>query len=265
VVVRLVNEQDSPNRTGSQNFANSIRPAEIALRKPSDSAKTEMVPRQNRVDPWGDLHAVRASGMFTGNRGCLVGDGGGPPIRHHNGSLWIICETRFRDWRHPLDAPRTWTPLFFLDDAVGLAAGHRPCGLCRRVQYLSYRAGVTDALAADTPVLADELNRRLAAERLRRGRGLSRARDRLPWQASIDQLPVGTVVLDQTMTEPRLLTEHHIQPFTFDGWGKPTPRPSGATISVLTPQTSVAALANGFVPTLHHSAAAPSSTPTVAA
>jgi hypothetical protein len=27
------------------------------------------MPRRNRVDPWGDLHAVSARGLFTGNRG----------------------------------------------------------------------------------------------------------------------------------------------------------------------------------------------------
>jgi hypothetical protein len=32
------------------------------------------MPRRNRVDPAGDLHAVAARGMFTGNRRCLVDD-----------------------------------------------------------------------------------------------------------------------------------------------------------------------------------------------
>ncbi|MDX2381300.1 MAG: hypothetical protein QNM02_16255, partial [Acidimicrobiia bacterium] len=128
------------------------------------------MPLQNRVDPWGDLHTESARGMFTGNRGCLVDDAE-RLVRHHRGSLWITCRTTYRGWRHPLTAPRTWTPLFFLDDAVALAAGHRPCGLCRRTDYLAYRQAVTTAVRADKPVLADQLNRRLAFERLRRGRG----------------------------------------------------------------------------------------------
>ena len=109
------------------------------------------MPRRNRVDPWGDLHAVPARGLFTGNRGCLVDDVG-QLKRHHNGSLWIVCRTQFQDWKHPIAAPRTWTPLFFLDDAVALAAGHRPCGLCRRADYNAYRAAVTLATGADSPV-----------------------------------------------------------------------------------------------------------------
>ena len=208
--------------------------------------------RRNRVDPWGDLHAVSARGLFTGNRGCLVDDRG-RLTRHHNGSLWITCVLRYRDWLHPLDEPRTWTPLFFLDDAVALAAGHRPCGLCRRDDYLSYRAAVTIATAADSPVLAKELNRRLAAERLARGRGLGRAGDRILWNVSLEDLPAGVVILHQGAAH--LVTAHHLQPFSFDGWGPVTDRPRHTRVQVLTPPTSVAALANGFVPRLHPTAA----------
>ncbi|MCU1501029.1 MAG: hypothetical protein JWM12_383, partial [Ilumatobacteraceae bacterium] len=135
------------------------------------------MPRRNRVDPWGDLHAVGERGLFTGNRGCLV-DGSRSLVRHHGGNLWITCLTSFRGWEHPLDEPRRWTPLFFLDDAVALAAGHRPCALCRRDAYVAYRDAVARALAVDEPTHADDLNRRLARERLRRGSGLERAGDR---------------------------------------------------------------------------------------
>lgn len=213
------------------------------------------MPRQNRIDPWGDMNAVPDRGLFTGNRGCLLDHDGEGPVRHHNGSLWIICRTEFKDWRHPLDAPRTWTPLFFLDDAVALAAGHRPCGLCRRDDYLAYRRGVTMAVGAERPVLATELNRRLAAERLTRGRGLNRAGDRRRWPSDIDRLPVGTVVLDRKTEQPMLVTGRQLRPFRFNGWGAPTGRPTGVTVEVLTPPTSVAALSNGFRPTLHSSAA----------
>src|SRR5262249_25594942 len=97
------------------------------------------VTRCNRIDPWGDLHADPARGLFTGNPGPLVDDDR-KIVRHHASStLWITCVLRFRDWRHPLDQPHIWTPLFFLDDAVALAAGHRPCAFCRRADYRAYR------------------------------------------------------------------------------------------------------------------------------
>lgn len=210
--------------------------------------------RRNRVDPWGDLHAVPSYGLFTGNRGCLVDDAG-EVVRHHSGSLWITCRLEYRDWRHPLDAPRTWTPLFFLDDAVALAAGHRPCGLCRRADYLSFRSAVTRATAGGRILLAPDLNRRIAAERYRRGRGLVRAHDRILFTGPIDAVPAGTVIVDRATREPCLVTGEHLQRFTFDGWGRPTVRPRGINVEVLTPPTSVAALANGFLPCLHPTAA----------
>lgn len=211
------------------------------------------MPRRNRVDPLGDLHAIADRQGFTGNRGCLV-NADGELVSHHNGNLWILCRLRYRGWHHPLAAPRTWTPLFFLDDAVGLAAGHRPCGLCRRLDHLAYRAGVTAGLGRDRPVLADELNARLAAERLRRGRGLDRAGDRIIHRADVDTLPTGAVILGPDGAAPHLVTERHLQPFGFGGWGAPIPRPTGRVVEVVTPPTSVLALANGFRPTLHVSA-----------
>ena len=109
------------------------------------------MPRRNRVDPWGDLHAVSGRGLFTGNRGCLVDDHENV-VRHHGSSLWIICLTKFRDWCWPLARPRRWTPVFFLDEAVALAAGHRPCGLCRRDAYRAYRDAVSTARGAAAPL-----------------------------------------------------------------------------------------------------------------
>ncbi len=199
--------------------------------------------RRNRVDPFGDLHAVTARGLFTGNRGCLV-DGSGAVARHHRGNLWITCVTRFRDRRVGLARPGRWTPVFFLDDAVALAAGHRPCGECRRAAYVSYREAVATHRGKVTR--AGDLNRLLAAERLRRGRGLVRAADRLPWTAPSRDLPDGVVVVTD---RPRLVHGAHLLAFSFDGWRDPVPRPDTA-LRVLTPPTSVAALTHGFVPEL---------------
>lgn len=74
-------------------------------------------------------------GMFTGNRGCLVDDSR-RIVRRHAGNLWITCVTEFRDWKHPLDAPHRWTPLFFLDDAVALADGTVILGAAREARVL---------------------------------------------------------------------------------------------------------------------------------
>jgi hypothetical protein len=161
--------------------------------------------------------------------------------------------TEFRGWRSPLAAPHHWTPIFFLDDAVALAAGHRPCALCRGEAYRAYRDAVTAATGSRRPVLATELNRRLAAERLRRGRGLTRASDRKVWRAPLATLPPGTVIVDDRR-RPRLVLDDRTLAFSFAGWTDPEPRASSGDADVLTAPTSVAALANGFTPLLHSSA-----------
>lgn len=209
--------------------------------------------RRNRIDPWGDLHAVPARGLFTGNRGCVV-DAHEQVVRHHAGTLWIICLTRFRDWRWPLARPGRWTPLFFLDDAVALAAGHRPCGFCRRADYLAYKAAVGTALGERLDAAA--LNARLHRERLRPGRGLVRAGDRLTWEAPLATLPDGTVICTPD-GHCHLVRGAWLKPFGFDGWGAPRPRNEVLSARVLTPPTSVTALAHGYVPVLHPTAAIP--------
>ena len=213
------------------------------------------MPRRNRVDPWGDLHAAAGRGMFTGNRGCLVDDDR-ELVRHHVGTPWIICVVEFRGRANPLDQPRRWTPLFFLDDAVALAAGHRPCGECRRADYVAYRDAVTSARGADRPVPAGELDRLLADERLGPSRGLERAAQRIVWTATLGELPNGTVVVDGARLA-HLVTAEGVRPFAFSGWGAPHPRPAEVRVHVLTPPTSVGALRAGFAPKLHESALRP--------
>jgi hypothetical protein len=160
-----------------------------------------------------------------------------------------------------LARPGRWTPIFFLDDAVALSAGHRPCGLCRRDAYLNYRGAVARAVGSNRPLGAQDLNRLLAGERLRAGRGLDRARDRILWTSEIAVLPVGTVIVDRSR-RPHLLLEDRLLSFTFAGWAQPQPRPTLGEVLVLTPPTSVAALLHGFEPILHPSAWAGSDRPT---
>ncbi|MGL5818770.1 MAG: hypothetical protein ACRCYR_14480 [Phycicoccus sp.] len=182
------------------------------------------MPRRNRVDPWGDPNAVAARGLLTGNRGCLVDDAG-RVVRHHASRAWISCRLEFRGWRHPLDAPRRWTPLFFLDDAVALAAGHRPCATCRREDYRAYRDAVGQALGVRRPMRAVDLDARLTAERMtgarpRRGRGLHRAGHRLLTEADWSSLPDGVVVV--VGGRPAMVHGTEVSAFGFDGWGAPS-------------------------------------------
>src|SRR5882672_7949583 len=93
------------------------------------------MPFQNRATPLGELIADTGRGLVYGNRGCLH-DEVGRIRRRYSGKRWIACRLQFRGWhRGPLLQPGRFTELFFLDEATALAAGHRPCALCRREDF----------------------------------------------------------------------------------------------------------------------------------
>lgn len=143
--------------------------------------------RQNRVDPFGTLHAVPQRGGWMGNRGCLH-DAQGRIRRDHATRRWITCRTAFRGRARALLQPGRYTELFFLDEATAYAAGHRPCAECRHADWTRFRDlwaevfGDRDAKAID---------RRLHAARLDAG-SLSHRRRLVP--LPVDQVPVGAMI-----------------------------------------------------------------------
>jgi len=70
--------------------------------------------------------------------------------------------------------PGRYTHLFFLDEATALAAGHRPCGECRRADYVRFKESwaAVQGLDAGT-VKAGDMDRVLHPERVA-GRGANR-------------------------------------------------------------------------------------------
>src|ERR671913_2448287 len=146
------------------------------------------MPMRNRVAPTGEIVAVPLRGAWCGNRGIL--HRGTDVVRTHASDLWITCRLSFKDWRLPQWAPGHFTLLFFHDEAVSLAAGHRPCALCRRADYDAYRRAWATGLGLDAPPSATGMNRALHAER--NVPGTSRRRFH---PASWPELPVGAFVL----------------------------------------------------------------------
>src|SRR4029453_19608900 len=53
---------------------------------------------------------------------------------------WVTCRLEFRGRHRTVMAPNRYTELFFLDEATALAAGHRPCGECRRADFRRFKA-----------------------------------------------------------------------------------------------------------------------------
>src|SRR5206468_4262196 len=107
------------------------------------------MPLQNRVTPFGDLITTEARGSLMGNRGRLH-DTDRRIVRYAQGRRWIACLTSFRGRRRSVMSPGSYTELFFLDEAVAPAAGHRPCAECRHEDYVLFRAAWARAVRAGT-------------------------------------------------------------------------------------------------------------------
>src|SRR5258708_24612714 len=90
------------------------------------------MPLQNRVTPTGDIIATPYRGMFTGNRGIIHGPATKTLTRRWASRAWLTCVCEFKGLRREVMGGRSWTEVFFLDEATALAAGPRPRLLCPR-------------------------------------------------------------------------------------------------------------------------------------
>jgi hypothetical protein len=198
---------------------------------------------RNRVTPLGDLIAHPARGLVYGNRGCLHDDCG--EIRRRFATRrWIACRLEFKGWhRELMMQPGKFTELFFLDEATALAAGHRPCALCRREDYRRF----LDIVGAAG---ADEIDERLHAERLA-------GRRRRLHPAVLDELPDGSFVLHGD--EPSLVLGGRLLRWTPAGYREQRVPPD-RRVQTITPPSLVELLRAGWepaVPLLHRSAGHP--------
>ncbi len=205
-------------------------------------------PRQNRVTPTGEIIATPARGTLMGNRGILHDGEGRLGRARWRGYLWICCLTAFKGRRRPLMAPGTYTELFFLDEAVALAAGHRPCGECRRAD-LDRFMDFWQRAHGGPRLRAAEIDRLLHAARVD-----ARTRAQKRYHAGLDDLPTGTFVRRVGDDRAWLVLDGALLPYAPEGYGAAVPRPSGITVEVLTPRPTVMTLAAGYRPLFHPSA-----------
>jgi hypothetical protein len=206
------------------------------------------MPLQNRVTPQSELIADPARGLVYGNRGCLHDDMG-RIRRRYAVKRWISCRLEFRGWRRKaLLQPGKFTELFFLDEATAFAAGHRPCALCRREDYIRFCDSWSTLHPGRTG--ADAIDAQLHEERLDSGPH-GRRLHRMPF----DELPDGTIVL--VHEEPWLVLGTELLRWTPAGYTERRPRPLRSTALAITPPSSIAVLRTGWeavVPLLHPSA-----------
>jgi hypothetical protein len=209
------------------------------------------MPRTNRVTPFGEIVATPERGTMMGNRGRLH-DAEGGIRRPWQVRRWLLCVLEFRGRRREVMTPNRYTELFFLDEATGLAAGHRPCFECRRGRFLAFQdawvAG-SRATIGSGPIRAAQIDDRLHAERT------DPDRSKRLYTAEIDELPDGVFV---TLGGPdggaHLIWRGDLLAWSPGGYTARRPRLRGEAVSVVTPGSTVAAIRAGYVPEVHPSA-----------
>ncbi len=203
------------------------------------------MPLQNRVTPEGEIVATPHRGLFTGNRG-IIHDPGTKTLlnRRWSSPAWLTCVCEFRGRRREVMGGRSWTELFFLDEATAFAAGHRPCFFCRRDDANRFRAawergnGVPHASA---PAMDAVLHR----ERLT---GRNKRLHALPMP--LKKLPDGAMV--QQGTQSYLIAQGQALLWSPGGYRKAQNAIEDAML--LTPPSTLRAFVAGYRPVLHPSA-----------
>ncbi|MGE3076013.1 MAG: hypothetical protein AB7N24_09020 [Dehalococcoidia bacterium] len=203
---------------------------------------------QNRVDPFGQIHANSSRGTMFGNRGgCmhrekqLIG-------RPWTNSRWICCVLEFKGRHREVMSENRYTELFFLDEATAFAAGHRPCMECRR---------------GDANRFIDAWSRaHLGGERLKtishldeiahRERVDARTHRQVTREVLLSTVPDGAfLALPDSPGQAFLRWQDRLHRWSFDGYSESVPLPSERPVTLLTPPSFAIAFSAGYIPAVH--------------
>jgi hypothetical protein len=192
------------------------------------------MPLHNRVNPWGDLEAVAARGTLMGNRGGKFHRPDQTLGRRRWASRrWIACELKHKGWHHePMG--EGYTSVFFLDEVTALAAGHRPCFMCRSAEARRF--------AALSGLETDALDRVLHGERKAAAKPMV-ATAGLPDGVMVDISGAAFAVRGSQLLH-----------WSHGGYGNAVWRAADMTARLLTPPSIIAILRAGYQPRWHESA-----------
>jgi hypothetical protein len=206
------------------------------------------MPLQNRVTPFGDIVAIPQRGLFTGNRGIIHDPATRTLLKKRwSTKAWIVCVCEYKGRRRKVMGGRSWTELFFLDEATAFAAGHRPCFFCRYKDATAFR----DAFARGNGIAsprASEMDEVLHGERL-----ANRVKQLHPLRDPIGTLPDGAMIAAND--QPYLIARGRPLRWTPNGY-RTADRPIAAPM-LITPPSTLNALRAGYQAILHPTAQNP--------
>jgi hypothetical protein len=205
------------------------------------------MPLQNRVDPFGVIFRSPARGTFMGNRGGALHNDDREIVRSFKSKRWIACVLEFRGRYRRVMSPRRYTELFFLDEAVAFAAGHRPCAECRRERFNAFKNVWRSANQTERDHIpgADGIDAELHRTRI------DAHRRKVTYDAELDSLPNGCFI--QIDEQAYLVWEHALLLWTPAEYSKRIRKPENLIVAVLTPQPIVRCFRQGYKPEIHHS------------
>jgi len=208
------------------------------------------MPLQNRVAPCGRILASAARGTFMGNRGGALHNEKREIVRRYASRRWITCLLEFKGRRRAVMSPGRYTELFFLDEAVALAAGHRPCAECRWERFNAFKASW---VRSGNPrggnfLFADEIDLELHRTRIDPQKG------KITYHAPLNSLPDGCFV--QIAGSSYLVWGDTLLLWSPQGYLEKHHRANNLAVTILTPEPVVRCLRHGYRPEIHNSSLA---------
>lgn len=193
--------------------------------------------RQNRCTPWGQLRAAAPHGHWMGNRGILKAQTFPLDVVPFTSQCWLMCSLKGKGPPARFaDGGVQYTKLFFLDEASGLAAGHRPCWECRPKQFKLFKAAWVNANSEHGLTNASSVR---AIDRVLHTERVSGRTKRL-YQAPVEELPDGTLFADGD--DAYLVWKGGHRRWSFAGYAPPAASDYTGEVQVLTPPSIVRTL-----------------------
>jgi hypothetical protein len=204
------------------------------------------MPLQNRVDPAGELFSTNARGTIMGNRGGVIHNSDREITRRFKSRRWITCVLEFRGRHRIVMSERRYTELFFLDEAVAFAAGHRPCAECRRERFNAFKEAWRRSRGQARLPFAGEMDVELHPARI------GNRAQKVTYEAELGSLPDGCFV--RLEGHAYLVLDGALLLWTPEGYAQRDVMRKGLVATVLTPRPIVECFRQGYKTGIHESA-----------
>jgi len=202
------------------------------------------MPLQNRVNPRGEIKAVKSRGEFLGNRG-IIHNEEQKIILPFKIKGWVTCRLEFKGRKRKLMSKGKYTELFFLDEATAFSAGHRPCAECRRQRYNEFKEKWLEAnqhLLIENSTNIANIDKIIHQDRIEK-------KQKVTYQNKMNLLPNGTII--EIDNKIYIIWNNKIFKWTFEGYESTDINMTNDIVTVLTPKSYVEMFKKGFVPSIH--------------